>query len=94
MIDGTVVRAHQHNAVGEAIGVTHQTVQRRLDRAVWVWRDGVMAALDDSPRPGKGPTIPQGISAGETTAPAWLSPRPVPSSPCRPPRRRRPPPQA
>jgi transposase len=37
-------------AVGEAIGVTHQTVQRCLDRAV---RFGVMAALDDSPRPGR-----------------------------------------
>jgi transposase len=37
-------------AVGEAIGVTHQTVQRCLDRAM---RFGVMAALDDSPRPGK-----------------------------------------
>src|SRR6201993_4923135 len=41
-------------AVGEAIGVTHQAVQRCLDRAV---RFGVMAALDDSPRPGKQPTI-------------------------------------
>src|ERR1700691_4976724 len=41
-------------AVGEAIGVTHQTVQRCLDRAV---RFGVMAALDDSPRPGKERTI-------------------------------------
>src|ERR1700742_5160464 len=41
-------------AVGEAIGVTHQTVQRCLDRAV---RFGVMAAIDDSPRPGKEPTI-------------------------------------
>src|SRR5580704_18729737 len=41
-------------AVGEAIGVTHQTVQRCLDRAV---RFGVMATLDDSPRPGKEPTI-------------------------------------
>ena len=41
-------------AVGEAVGVTHQTVQRCLDRAV---RFGVMAALDDSPRPGKEPTI-------------------------------------
>src|SRR5580698_5611576 len=41
-------------AVGEAIGVTHQTVQRCLDRAV---RFGMMAALDDSPRPGKEPTI-------------------------------------
>jgi len=41
-------------AVGEAVGVTHQTVQRCLDRAV---RLGVMAALDDSPRPGKAPEI-------------------------------------
>jgi transposase len=41
-------------AVGEAIGVTHQTVLRCLDRAV---RFGVMAALDDSPRPGKAPEI-------------------------------------
>ena len=41
-------------AVGEAIAVTHQTVQRCLDRAV---RFGVMAALDDSPRPGREPTI-------------------------------------
>ena len=41
-------------AVGEAIGVTHQTVQRCLDRAV---RLGVMAALDDRPRPGREPTI-------------------------------------
>ena len=41
-------------AVGEAVGVTHQTVQRCLDRAA---RFGVMAALDDSPRPGKTPEI-------------------------------------
>jgi transposase len=41
-------------AVGEAIGVTHQTVLRCLGRAV---RFGVMAALDDSPRPGKAPEI-------------------------------------
>ena len=37
-------------AVGEAIGVTHQTVQRCLRRALQL---GVMEALDDSPRPGK-----------------------------------------
>jgi hypothetical protein len=49
-------------AVGEAIGVTHQTVQRCLDRAV---RLGVMAALDDSPRPGKAPQIVE-------HAKAWL----------------------
>jgi transposase len=49
-------------AVGEAVGVTHQTVQRCLDRAA---RFGVMAALDDTPRPGKVPRItPQ--------ARAWL----------------------
>src|SRR6201998_2102963 len=47
-------------AVGEAIGVTHQTVQRCLDRAV---RFGVMAALDASPRPGKEPTITDGARA-------------------------------
>ena len=41
-------------AVGGQIGVTHQTVLRCLDRAV---RFGVMAALDDSPRPGKAPEI-------------------------------------
>ena len=41
-------------AVGEQLGVTHQTVQRCLHRAV---RLGVMAALDDSPRPGRTPEI-------------------------------------
>ena len=49
-------------AVGERIGVTHQTVQRCLRRAV---RLGVLAALDDSPRPGKAPQITQ-------EARAWL----------------------
>src|ERR1039457_4132927 len=49
-------------AVGEAIGVTHQTVQRCLRRAE---RLGVMAALDDSPRPGKEPEI-------TVDAKAWL----------------------
>jgi transposase len=49
-------------AVGEAVGVTHQTVKRCLDRAV---RLGVMAALDDSPRPGKAPEI-------TAEAKAWL----------------------
>jgi hypothetical protein len=42
------------HAVGEAIGATHQTVQRCLDRAV---RFGAMAALEDSPRPGKAAAI-------------------------------------
>jgi transposase len=41
-------------AVAEAIGVTHHTVLRCLHRAV---RLGAMAALDDSPRPGKAPEI-------------------------------------
>ena len=51
-----------HYAVGRAIGVTHQTVQRCLVRAT---RFGVMAALDDSPRPGKEPEI-------TVEARAWL----------------------
>jgi len=41
-------------AVGRALGVTHQTVERCLRRAE---RLGVMAALDDSPRPGREPVI-------------------------------------
>jgi hypothetical protein len=49
-------------AVGVRIGVTHHTVQRCLRRAV---RLGVMAALDDSPRPGKAPQITE-------AAKAWL----------------------
>jgi transposase len=41
-------------ATGRAIGVSHQTVERCLRRA----REfGVVAALDDSPRPGREPTI-------------------------------------
>jgi hypothetical protein len=41
-------------ATGRAVGVTHQTVERCLRRA----RDlGVMAALDESPRPGREPVI-------------------------------------
>jgi transposase len=51
-----------HYAVGRAIGVTHQTVQRCLARAI---RFGVMEALDDSPRPGKEPEI-------TVEARAWL----------------------
>jgi transposase len=49
-------------AVAEQIGVTPQTVTRCLQRAV---RLGVMAALDDSPRPGREPTI-------TPEAKAWL----------------------
>jgi len=41
-------------ATGRAIGVTHQTVERCLRRAR---NFGVMEALDDSPRPGREPTI-------------------------------------
>jgi transposase len=41
-------------AVGRLLGVTHQTVQRCLNRAV---QFGVLAALDDSPRPGQEPKI-------------------------------------
>jgi Homeodomain-like domain len=50
------------HAVGEVVGVTHQTVLRCLRRAV---RFGVMAALDDSPRPGKSTEI-------TADARAWL----------------------
>ena len=49
-------------AVGEAVGVTHQTVLRCLDRAA---RFGVMAALDDAPRPGK-------VRQITTEAQTWL----------------------
>jgi hypothetical protein len=41
-------------AVGATIGVTHQTVLRCLARAI---RFGVLAALDDIPRPGRAPDI-------------------------------------
>jgi transposase len=49
-------------AVGRALGVHHQTVQRCVERAVAY---GPLAALDDRPRPGKEPVI-----TGE--ARAWL----------------------
>jgi transposase len=41
-------------AVGRALGLHHQTVQRCVERAVV---EGPMAVLDDRPRPGKEPTI-------------------------------------
>jgi hypothetical protein len=41
-------------AVGRALGLHHQTVQRCVERAVI---EGPMAALDDCPRPGREPTI-------------------------------------
>src|SRR5271157_5845457 len=49
-------------AVGQALGVHHQTVQRCVERALAY---GAMAALDDRPRPGKEPTI-------TAEAKAWL----------------------
>src|SRR6266700_196529 len=41
-------------AVGRALGLHHQTVQRCVERAVV---EGAMAALDDRPRSGREPTI-------------------------------------
>src|ERR1700675_2582695 len=49
-------------AVGQALGLHHQTVQRCVERAV---TEGPMAALDDRPRPGREPTI-------TVEAKAWL----------------------
>jgi transposase len=49
-------------AVGRALGLHHQTVQRCVERAV---AEGPMAALDDRPHPGKEPTI-------TLEAKAWL----------------------
>jgi transposase len=49
-------------AVGRALGVHHQTVQRCVERAVAY---GPLVALDDRPRPGKEPTI-------TAEARAWL----------------------
>ncbi len=50
-------------AVGQALGVHHQTVQRCVERAVAY---GALAALDDRPRPGKEATI-------TAEARAWLA---------------------
>src|SRR5579863_10296719 len=49
-------------AVGQALGLHHQTVQRCVERALAY---GPMAALDDRPRPGREPTI-------TPEAKAWL----------------------
>ena len=49
-------------AVGQKVGVHHQTVERCVERAVAY---GPLAALDDRPRPGKEPTI-------TPEAKAWL----------------------
>ena len=50
-------------AVGHAVGVHHQTVQRCVERAAV---EGPMAALDERPRPGKAPTI-------TAEAKAWIN---------------------
>ena len=49
-------------AVGRALGLHHQTVQRCVERAV---AEGPLAALDDRPRPGREPSI-------TIEAKAWL----------------------
>jgi transposase len=49
-------------AVGQALGLHHQTVQRCVERAV---AEGPIAALDDRPRPGREPSI-------TIEAKAWL----------------------
>src|SRR6201993_4465948 len=49
-------------AVGQRLGVHHQTVQRCIERALAY---GALSALDDRPRPGKEPTI-------TSEAKAWL----------------------
>src|SRR6266536_1709101 len=49
-------------AVGQKLGVHHQTVRRCIERAVAY---GALAALDDRPRPGKEPVI-------TPAAKAWL----------------------
>jgi transposase len=49
-------------AVGQALGLHHQTVQRCVERAV---AEGPLAALDDRPRPGREPTL-------TVEAKAWL----------------------
>jgi transposase len=49
-------------AVGRALGVHHQTVQRCVERAL---ADGALAALEDSARPGRVPVI-------TVEARAWL----------------------
>ena len=49
-------------AVGQALGLHHQTIQRCVERAV---AEGPMSALDDRPHPGREPTI-------TLEAKAWL----------------------
>jgi hypothetical protein len=67
--------AYQENpsfcAVGEKLGVHHQTVQRCVERALAY---GALAALDDRPRPGKEPTItPEAKVVGIASVPDEIS---------------------
>src|ERR1700721_3158744 len=48
-------------AVGQRVGVHHQTVQRCVERALAY---GPLAALEDRPRPGKAPVITPDATAG------------------------------
>jgi len=61
-----ILLAYQENpsffAVGQTLGILHQTVQRCVERAIAY---GPLAALEDRPRPGKEPTI-------TPEAKAWL----------------------
>ena len=74
-------------AVGRALGVHHQTVERCVERALAY---GPMAALDDRPRPGRsrpsrrgqGMAGGAGLPQGERP---WLSPRTVDDPASRPP---------
>jgi hypothetical protein len=50
-------------AVGQPLGLHHQTVQRCVERAM---AEGPVAALDDRPRPGREPSI-------TLEAKAWLT---------------------
>jgi transposase len=56
-------KAPSFYAVGQALGLHHQTVQRCVERAAV---EGPMAALDDRPHPGKEPAITM-------EAKAWLT---------------------
>src|ERR1700737_5186575 len=53
-------------AVGQALGVHHQTVQRCVERALAY---GPMAGLDDRPRPGRDPTTTPGPRTRRVSGP-------------------------
>jgi hypothetical protein len=78
-------------AVGRALGLHHQTVQRCVERAV---ADGPMAALDDRPRPGREPTITLEAKAWlvalacRKARDLWISPRTMDDTTSGPPRSR------